>query len=272
MAASTRLPILVVNPNTTEAMTASVETMLSPLLTDTSFPKPTYFTCPSPGVASINSSHDCHQSAMIILPHLIPLLSSHSAVLIACYSHHPLVQQLLPYTNGEKPVLGIFEASVLSSMANLASTLQLKGHHEGSASSEQDEQAAVKSARARFGIVSTGKVWESLLTQAVDTFLGTSENSALFAGVETTGLTAVEVHDSSPELVKKRTKDAVTRLLRKGDVGAICLGCAGFAGMDHTVREAAVEELGAAEGERVKIIDGVKVGYFMLEGMVKTGL
>ncbi|KDE02548.1 hypothetical protein MVLG_06910 [Microbotryum lychnidis-dioicae p1A1 Lamole] len=268
MGSSTRLPILIVNPNTTETMTKSVEAMLSPLLTYTSFPKPTYFTCPYPGIASINSSHDCHQSATIILPHLIPLLASHSAVLIACYSHHPLVQQLLPYTKGDKAVLGIFEASVLSSIANLTSTLGI----EGQGGRDRDPQAAIKSKRARFGIVSTGKGWELLLTQAVDTFLGTSDNSALFAGVETTGLTAVELHDSSPEIVKERTKDAVKKLLRKGDVGAVCLGCAGFAGMDQTVREAAVEELGAAEGERVKIIDGVKVGYFMLEGMVRTGL
>jgi Asp/Glu/hydantoin racemase len=66
-------------------------------------------------------------------------------------------------------------------------------------------------------------------------------------------------------------KDAVKRLLGKGKVGAICLGCAGMAGMDEIVREACIEELGQEEGQRLRIVDGVMAGVAWLEGAVRAG-
>lgn len=65
-------------------------------------------------------------------------------------------------------------------------------------------------------------------------------------------------------------KDAVKRLLKKGGVGAICLGCAGMAGMDKMVREACVEELGEEKGGQVRIVDGVVGGVAWLEGAVRA--
>jgi Asp/Glu/hydantoin racemase len=66
-------------------------------------------------------------------------------------------------------------------------------------------------------------------------------------------------------------KDAVKRLLKKGSVGAICLGCAGMAGMDKMVREACVEELGEEKGGQVRIVDGVVAGVAWLEGAARSG-
>lgn len=149
--------------------------------------------------------------------------------------------------NSRKPVTGIFEASVSTSLQII--------HPE-----------------EKFGIVSTGKVWESILTDATIAFLGTeSQASKRFAGVETTGLNATDLHDAPAEEVRRRMKDAVKRLLRKGKVGAICLGCAGMAGMDEMVREACIEELGEEEGKRVRIVDGVTAGVAWLEGTVRAG-
>jgi|TARA_R110002003_G_scaffold125_4_gene11412 Asp/Glu/hydantoin racemase len=120
--------------------------------------------------------------------------------------------------------------------------------------------------------VSTGKVWEDILTEATVAFLGTgSEASERFAGVETTGLTATDLHDAPAEEVRKKMKDAVKRLLRKGKVGAICLGCAGMSGMDQMVREACIEELGEVDGKRVRIVDGVMAGVAWLEGTIRAG-
>jgi Asp/Glu/hydantoin racemase len=65
-------------------------------------------------------------------------------------------------------------------------------------------------------------------------------------------------------------KDAVKRLVKRGNVGAVCLGCAGMAGMDEMVREACVEELGQVEGGRVRIVDGVVAGVAWLQGAVRT--
>jgi Asp/Glu/hydantoin racemase len=147
-----------------------------------------------------------------------------------------------------KVVTGIFEASVGTALNIIA----------------PDE---------KFGIVSTGKVWEEILSEAVVDFLGTgSDASKRFAGVETTGLNATDLHDAPPEVVEKKMKDATKRLLRKRSVGAICLGCAGMSGMDKMVREACVEELGEEEGKRVRIVDGVQAGVAWLEGAVRSGV
>jgi Asp/Glu/hydantoin racemase len=59
--------------------------------------------------------------------------------------------------------------------------------------------------------------------------------------------------------------------LKKGSVGAICLGCAGMAGMDKMVREACVEELGEEKGGQVRIVDGVVAGVAWLEGAARSG-
>jgi Asp/Glu/hydantoin racemase len=108
--------------------------------------------------------------------------------------------------------------------------------------------------------------------KATTAFLGTgSEASKRFAGVETTGLNATDLHDAPAEEVRKKMKDAVKRLLKKGKVGAICLGCAGMSGMDEMVREACIEELGEVDGKRVRIIDGVMAGVAWLEGAVRAG-
>lgn len=184
------------------------------------------------------------------LPALEKILDQHDGFLVACYSKHPLVPRLKAHaaiTASRKPVTGIFEASVAYSLQII----------------HPDES---------FGIVSTGKVWEQILSDAVVDFLGTgSEASKRFAGVETTGLNATDLHDAPPEEVRKRMKDAVKRLLKKAKVGAICLGCAGMAGMDEMVREACVEQLGKEEGAKVRIVDGVVAGVAWLEGAVRAG-
>lgn len=179
------------------------------------------------------------------LPHLVPLLADHDAFLVACYSAHPLIPRLqsdlttLP--GPRRYVTGIFEASVLASLSIIA-----------------EDQT--------FGIVSTGKVWESALTDAVNDFLG--GRSSRYIGTETTGLNATELHDLPVSDVNIKMKEATTRLLQKGQgrVGAICLGCAGMVGLEVAVREACVEALGKRDGSRIAIIDGVKAGIAQLVG------
>ncbi|KAF2004236.1 hypothetical protein P154DRAFT_426897 [Amniculicola lignicola CBS 123094] len=239
--------LLVINPNSTVAMTDGLRPLVDALhFKDT---KHEYFTARS-GPKSINDEDDAVESVKHCLPELQSLLDTYDGFLVACYSKHPLVPLLKAEAgvkDGRKPVTGIFEASVSTSLQLI----------------HPDE---------RFGIVSTGKVWEGILSEAVVDFLGTgSEASKRFAGVETTGLNATDLHDAPQEEVRKRMKDAVKRLLRKGRVGAICLGCAGMSGMDEMVREACVEELGEVEGGRVRIVDGVQAGVAWLEGAVRSG-
>jgi Asp/Glu/hydantoin racemase len=101
-----------------------------------------------------------------------------------------------------KPVTGIFESSV-------GTALQIMHPDE------------------KFGIVSTGKVWEKILSDAVEVFLGTRSKTR-FAGVETTGLNATELHDAPAEEVRRKMKDATKRLVKSDRVGAGVLGWLGW--------------------------------------------
>lgn len=162
-------------------------------------------------------------------------------VKVACYSDHPLVQELAKHTS--KPVLGICQASLAASLISISPS-------------------------QTFGIISTGKIWEDLLSKAVRTFIG--GESIRFSGVETTGLSAIELHQCPAETVEQKLKEATIRLLSKsdGNCGAICLGCAGMVGMEETVRRACMEYLGEMKGKNVKIICGIRSGVGMLHALM----
>lgn len=168
---------------------------------------------------------------------------------MCCYSHHPLTRQLREklraHNHGRKPVAGIFEASVAVCLQSIDIS-------------------------SKFGVVSTGKQWEGILGEAVADLLG-SASTTRYAGTETTSLNASELHTTPKDEVDLRMKDATKRLLRRG-AKAICLGCAGMAGMDRTVRDACIEQLGAEGGEEIKIVDGVVSGLIFLEGALRTSM
>lgn len=199
---------------------------------------------------SINNEEDAAISAQHFLADLSSnpaILDGVEAILVCCYSQHPLVPELrsLMSKSGKQAVLvtGIFEASV-------AACLQSIDINE------------------RFGVVSTGEQWQGILNEAVAELLG-SDSSARYAGTETTALTAVELHTTPKAEVDRRMKDATKRLLAS-KARAICLGCAGMAGMDRTVREACIEFLGEEDGRMIMIVDGVFSGLNYLQGMVRA--
>ncbi|KIW98797.1 uncharacterized protein Z519_00460 [Cladophialophora bantiana CBS 173.52] len=225
--------ILIINPNTSQQMTDA----LVPVVENLGIPAAqyTFFTCPTtPGsIPSINSPADAAKSAEICLPHLVPLLPHHDCFLVACYSQHPLVRELkrecaaltaaaTPHGSGaRKYVTGIFEASVLASLA-------LLGEAEGDLETTTTTTESFRAGSGAFGIVSTGKVWEHALQTAVEEFLGcpattattagtTGESKSRFVGCETTGLNASELHDLPPAEVRRKMMDATKRLLRRGN-------------------------------------------------------
>jgi Asp/Glu/hydantoin racemase len=203
-------------------------------------------------VPSINNEEDAELSAHHCLAHImdnsnIYVLEGVEAILVCCYSQHPLVSALrrvLAQSQRQSIVVtGIFEASI-------ATCLQSIDINEN------------------FGIVSTGEQWQGIMNEAVAGLLG-SGNSARYAGTETTALSAVELHTTSKAEVDRRMKDATKRLLSR-NARAICLGCAGMAGMDRTVREACIEHLGEEDGSRIIIVDGVVSGLNYLQGMLRA--
>ena len=282
-----RFSILVINPNTSTHMTDALRPILEKLqYSDVQFD---YFTAPPKpvtlsdgrviyGIPSINSGEDSSKSALHCRHFLAPLVPKYDGFLVACYSAHPLVGMLkeeIRKLEGSrfsipgprrKYVTGIFEASILMSLS-LTSSFQLL-----------DDAKLVK-ARApdTFGIVSTGSVWEAELSRAVNKMLVSSReqggSTSCFAGVATTGLTAVELHTTSPEEVRERISQATERLIRNssGPVGAICMGCAGMVGMEEAVRAGCIRAYGEHQGARVRIVDGVAAGAGMLVTACKAG-
>ncbi|KAL1862299.1 gamma-tubulin [Paecilomyces lecythidis] len=276
-----RFSILIVNPNTSRHMTDALKPIVNNLnYNDIHFD---YFTAPAltsvtieetgrivPGVPSINSGDDSANSALHCRPFLEPLIPKYDAFLVACYSAHPLVAMLkedIKKREGKtgstsnsnirrRYVTGIFEASVSTSLS-LISSFQLLG---------TDDLRKVQ-ADDTFGIVSTGSIWKAELSKAVAEMLAgpggsSSGNIARFAGVETTGLTAVELHDTPPDEVRKRMSDATERLIKNtsSPVTVICLGCAGMAGMEEAVRAGCIRAYGEDAGERV--INAIQTGPY----------
>ncbi|PLB35040.1 aspartate/glutamate racemase family protein [Aspergillus candidus] len=275
--------ILVINPNTSTHMTDA----LCPIVEDLNYANIhfDFFTAPSQsvtfpdgrvidGIPSINSGEDSAKSALHCKPFVEPLLPKYDGFLVACYSAHPLVgmikedlakmeatdtRALSTAQFKRKYVTGIFEASIVASLS-LISSFQLTG--------SQDLQKS--QAKDTFGIVTTGSIWKEELGNAVAQMLvgsgGQMDSLGRFAGVETTGLTAVELHTTAPEEVKRRIIESTERLIKStpNPLSAICMGCAGMAGMEDAVREGCVKAYGVQRGSQVSIVDGVVAGAGML--------
>jgi len=85
--------------------------------------------------------------------------------------------------------------------------------------------------------------------------------------VETCGLNAGELHGHGE--VEGRVKGATRRLVEstngtsRAKLGAVILGCAGMAGMEGWVRDVV--------GEEVRVVDGVRAGVGLLQGLVRGG-
>ncbi|ESZ98197.1 hypothetical protein SBOR_1425 [Sclerotinia borealis F-4128] len=250
--------LLVLNPNSSKSMTEGLHTLLS-TINDPPQVQISFYTAHLPSPPSINNEEDALLSTEIVLSDLTLTLDQYDAILVACYSVHPLVTELKKRVKPNVHVAGIFEASVMMSLGLLS-----QGNLQRFGGSESEKEG--------FGIVSTGKYWEEALAEGVRKFLGVKkgERCDRFKGVETTGLTAGELHSVDPEIVRIKMKEAVKRLIGGRDCFVICLGCAGMAGMDDMVREALIEELGPEDAKKIYIVDGVKAGVVYLEGNLKA--
>lgn len=207
---------------------------------------------------SINNQQDIDASTAAVRAHLLTptpsFLQPYHAVLVACYSAHPLVQ-LIATACPDLAVTGIFEASIAATLPLLQ-----QPHSPG------------------WGIVTTGAFWDAHLTAAVHGFLGCTapdSSNAAFRGVFTTGLDAGDFHGPAavgPGEVERRLRDAARALLRAGGggVGCVVMGCASMAGLEGIIRAVAVEEYGAERAAGVFVVDGVRAGVGVSEGMVRN--
>ncbi|KAI0002697.1 hydantoin racemase [Xylariaceae sp. FL0662B] len=233
--------ILVLNPNSSHAMTDGMKTVINTIDLLYSTEVHTY-TAPRSAPPSINDRSDIEQSFHAVRCNFND--AGYDGIVVACFSVHPLVPYLQGYPTA---ITGIFEASVLTALSLLS----------------RDE---------KWGIVTTGKFWEEHLTSGVKDFLGAgqSDPNSKFAGVESTGLNAGDFHHGvDPAVVREKLKLATKRLLSQGGVACIVMGCAGMAGLEEIIREAANDALGKEFASSLHVIDGVRAGIMQVEHMIK---
>lgn len=219
------MSILIINPNSSVSVTETLKEILDPA------PDVTYsfFTAPPEGPLEINSHSTEVTSAAVCLEALKPVLGQHDAFLVACYSDHPLIYALREHT--DKPVLGIFHASVLQAMALGV---------------------------GKFAVVTTAKVWEHMLDEAVSAFLGSHKN---YAGTFSSGLGVLELHDAPQDIVNDRLGQAATRAVNNG-AKVLLMGCAGMSGMEEAIQ--------SSVPSGIRVIDSVVAGCEILVGVLRT--
>lgn len=211
----------------------------------------------------LSSLEGIKQSAELCFPHLLQYLDTHDALLVACFSRHPLVGQLQAEINrrrasGKKPkttaVTGILEASVVTAMTLAGATPERK-----------------------WGVISTDHSWREWTDEAVTDFLGIpAPRTAIgrYLGCETVGVQAEALERQGESIMDGYVKTALEKLLSRqdsNDAGApvIILGCAGLYQLDRSIRNNCRELLGES-GEGVAVVDGVKVGIGMLLSLVRS--
>ncbi|CAK7226403.1 Protein dcg1 [Sporothrix bragantina] len=251
--------VLVLNPNSSTSMTHGVEEAIRSIGLPKSLQLSTY-TAPAESPASINDGGDLENSTAVVLGSfdIEHAAQNYDAILVACFSVHPLVTELSKRLAGTKVhVTGIFEASLVTALTLLPAY----------------PFGGPNTSTKTWGIVTTGKFWEQHLTDGAAAFLGHQggPQSSKFAGVYSTGLDAGDFHGGvSPEVIRAKLKEATKGLLNSSDVGCIVMGCAGMAGLEEIIREAARDQYGEEAGNRVFIVDGVKAGAGLLDQAVKN--
>ena len=241
MTVSQPAKVLVFNPNTNKSVTESFKPFLEVI--ELNNIQLTYWTCLA-GPSLIKTEAHMYESASHCLPPLLEIADEYDGFLGACYADHPIVRLLQSYV-GNKPVVGIFDASILAA-----------NHLTGS--------------NCRFGIITTGSAFELLLAEGVKRLLG-HNTAALerFSGVTASGIGADDLKPDCQAQAKEKVMSAPARLIALGNIDVICVGGVILAGMESWIREACQRELGLKRGREVKIIEQLAVGALMLDAVLR---
>lgn len=190
------------------------------------------------------------ESARHCIPFLLDLAQDFHGFLGACYADHPIVRLFQSYV-GDKPVVGIFDASIHAALQ-------------------------IVQPGSKFGIVTTGKPYEYLLAEGVKQLLSNTSqfnNRHLkrFGGVSASGIGAGDLGEESREIAREKIMAATTKLLGsgQGQVKVLCVGGVILLGMENWIREACESALGALKGREIKIIDQLAAGALMLDASLQ---
>lgn len=145
---------------------------------------------------------------------------------------------------GEKPVMGIFEASVAAALEVL------------------------RPAR-RFAILTTGKAYEGQLETGVLRLLRKDKSISCFAGVVSTGIGVEDLREGSEETLTQKMEHGVRKLLDIDHLGVICVGGVILSGTEDWVREMAKGRADGEAGGNIVVIDQLQAGVSMVEKLMQ---
>jgi allantoin racemase len=192
--------LLVINPNTSREMTA---TILAAARSVAGPGVPVEAISPINGPDSVEGRFDEVVSAYWTLDAVLPVAADYDGLIVACYGMHPVIGALREALS--QPVVGIMEASILHALP----------------------------LGDRFSIVTTSPRWQPLLEEGVRV-LGLERRCA---SVRSSGLAVLDVVALPAEEVRARLCAEARAAVEEDGAEVICLGCAGMAGLELAVAE-----------------------------------
>lgn len=204
--------ILLCNPNSTQPMTDNCVRMAQ----ETVPPDVQIIglTAPSSGPTAIEGFSDGVLSAAVAAREIVNQEGGFDAVLVSCYSDHPLIKVLREELS--QPVVGIMEASLF-----VARTLG-----------------------SRFGIIATGEQSRYSLEDSVRQY----GLSGYCAGVKACGLGVLELKTRPEEEVLEIMCRVAKELVDQGGADTVTLGCAGMTKLKPAVQMAVGEGVQVIDG------------------------
>lgn len=187
---------------------------------------------------SINDPPTSIQSAYHVFRKLQKELPSLNvqAILVCCFSDHPLVA-MIRHEFKDIKCMHIMDSSI---------------------------SIALSCSNKPFAVLTTGSDMVPDIDKGVLSYMG--GNSTRYSGCFASELGVLELADSS-----RAVQDKVQAVLRQKvheisqkNVGAIILGCAGYAGKEEFIRSCLVDSVGLSKANLISIIDGSKAGIHLL--------
>ena len=215
--------ILMINPNTSESFTASIQSIADQFRLPTT---EVVAISPKSGPRSIEGVYDELLSARPTLETLLESEGSFDAFVVACYSDHPAIHAARELT--PKPVIGIMEASLYAAC--------MLGH--------------------QYSIVTTNDRWVPLLADAVRRY----GLEGRCASVRATGMPVLGLEGNGAQTVKDRILREARKAIEQDDADVICLGCAGMAGLHEQLSTALGVPVIDGVAMAIKLMEAL-VGY-----------
>jgi allantoin racemase len=191
--------LLVVNPNTSSEMTATIRTSADAAARAIGVDADTI--CTASGPPSIEGRFDEIVSAYWTLDCVMQVAERYDGVVVACYGPHPAIEGIREAT--ELPTLGIMEASILYALP----------------------------LGSKFSIVTTSPRWQPLLEEGL-AILGVETRCA---SVRSSGLAVLDLDRLPAADVCARLAAEASAAVEHDGAEVILLGCAGMAGLQELV-------------------------------------